>query len=171
MGGVNPDLPPGFHPESASSGWPVANQGALEVDRDGLRRLLTRIHRQVDELRGSGRGGDRDFSSTVGGARGGTQFGTWLTAQRLDQFHGQAMSVHEQIFTGMLSQLERIADAADICATRLVDADQQSKQAFDNALSGVDPTKPQSPPAPSDTQAVPKLGGIWAKNDQQAANG
>lgn len=135
--------------------WPgteQAGQGPLHLDPAGLRRALDPLVSKLGELGGAGKGGLRDISERAGRARGGGAWGAWLTADRVNNFHGSVVELYLACYREMLTQLGRVLELAKQNAHTTTGADADAGQSFvdirDNAAGIAVPDSSSTPIAP-----------------------
>jgi hypothetical protein len=104
---------PDGRPPPLDERWPgveQAGRGPLRLDPDGLRRALGPLLGKLDELNGAGKGSLRDIRDAVGRARGGGAWGVWLTADRVNGFHGSVVDQYLACYRELLRQVAQVVE-------------------------------------------------------------
>ncbi len=129
-----------------------AGQGPLHLDSAGLRRALDPLVSRLEELSGAGKGGLRDITDRAGRVRGGGAWGSWLTADRVNNFHGSVAELYLACYRELLKQAARVLEMARQNAHTTTGADADAGQSFveirDNAAGIAVPDSSGTPIAP-----------------------
>jgi hypothetical protein len=124
---------PDGQPPPLDERWPgveQAGRGTLRLDPDGLRRALAPLVGNLDELNGAGKGSLRDIQHAASRARGGGAWGVWLTADRINDFHGSVVDQYLACYRELLRQAARVVEVVGKNVHTTTGADAHAGQSF-----------------------------------------
>jgi hypothetical protein len=124
---------PDGQPPPLDERWPgveQAGRGPLRLDPSGLRRALGPLVGKLDDLSGAGKGSVRDVQERSGRARGGGAWGAWLTADRVNGFHGTVADQYLACYRELLRQVAEVVDVVAKNVHTTTGADAASGQRF-----------------------------------------